>query len=303
MTSRSPSERILRNPETVWTYAPSGLKYEMKVFPGNPERTPIVLIHGLLSSIHFWYERHLEPFHGHPVYAISLPGHFPSQPLEARQRIDSDFLVQESLAQIEALIGNRQCLLVGHSTGASLALLLAARFPGRFRAVLSIAGAESGKEEGGIYRFLQEGLRRFGCLGKAMVYVSLMLNCLDERLHRIMAADVAADGRQLINHPDFSDYLRSYFPAQRRLCPHSMARFFEDLLHWDIRHELGELRVPTWLLSGDQDPLVSQKRSRQLAAMIPGSYHHVFRNSGHMPMFEQPDQYSQTLSKFVRLHA
>lgn len=121
------------------------------IFNEQAPGTPVILIHGLLCSVYFWYPKHLSVFGDRPIYSIGLPGHYPSPSLKPEERITPDSLATAVLAQIDALIGNQRCVLVGHSTGAHAALLAAAERPEQVEGVISIGGSLYGKEEGGIY--------------------------------------------------------------------------------------------------------------------------------------------------------
>jgi proline-specific peptidase len=71
------------------------------------------------------------------------------------------------------------------------------------------------------------------------------------------------------------------------------------LKNWSIVDRLGEIRVPTLLLSGRYDeatPAVVETIHRG----IPGSEWVIFENSSHMPHLEEPKRYIQVLSDFLK---
>jgi L-proline amide hydrolase len=70
------------------------------------------------------------------------------------------------------------------------------------------------------------------------------------------------------------------------------------LKSWDIRHRLGEIRLPTLLLSGRFDeatPLIVET----IQQGIPGSEWVIFENSSHMPHVEEPEHYIKVLNGFL----
>jgi len=70
------------------------------------------------------------------------------------------------------------------------------------------------------------------------------------------------------------------------------------LKDWSIVHRLGEIRVPTLILSGRYDeatPLVVET----IHHGIMGSKWVIFENSSHMPHLEEPERYMQVLSDFL----
>jgi len=70
------------------------------------------------------------------------------------------------------------------------------------------------------------------------------------------------------------------------------------LKDWDITDRLGEIRVPTLLLSGRYDeatPAVVETVQRG----IPGSEWVIFEESSHMPHIEEPEKFRQVLGEFL----
>lgn len=63
--------------------------------------------------------------------------------------------------------------------------------------------------------------------------------------------------------------------------------------------DTGTITAPTLIIWGDRDNLLSGKDERQLAAAIPGSRLVVYRDTGHLVLWEQPDQVASDLTAFV----
>ena len=67
---------------------------------------------------------------------------------------------------------------------------------------------------------------------------------------------------------------------------------------WDIVNRLGEIHVPTLVISGRYDeatPVIAETVHRG----IPGSEWVLFENSSHMPHVEETDRYLQVLTSFL----
>lgn len=62
---------------------------------------------------------------------------------------------------------------------------------------------------------------------------------------------------------------------------------------------LGEIKVPTLILWGDEDKLIPASGADWFAARIPGSTRIIYRGIGHMPMEETPDQSARDLDAFL----
>lgn len=71
-----------------------------------------------------------------------------------------------------------------------------------------------------------------------------------------------------------------------------------NLKDWDIRHRLGEIRVPTLILSGRHDeatPAIAETIHRG----IPGSQWVLFEESSHSPHIEETDKYLAVVEEFL----
>lgn len=70
---------------------------------------------------------------------------------------------------------------------------------------------------------------------------------------------------------------------------------------WDVRHRLGEIRVPTLITSGRYDeatPLIAETIHKG----IPDSQWTIFEHSSHMAHVEEEERYMQVLDEFIRQH-
>jgi L-proline amide hydrolase len=67
---------------------------------------------------------------------------------------------------------------------------------------------------------------------------------------------------------------------------------------WDIVDRLGEIRIPTLLLSGRYDE-ATPAIVKTIHDRIPGSEWVLFEQSSHMPHVEEPERYRQVLTDFL----
>ena len=68
----------------------------------------------------------------------------------------------------------------------------------------------------------------------------------------------------------------------------------------DSRPHLKDIRVPTLVLSGDKDMLISNEFSKEMAAMIPGAKLVIVPNCGHLAPVEQPEATGAALDEWLR---
>lgn len=60
------------------------------------------------------------------------------------------------------------------------------------------------------------------------------------------------------------------------------------------------LRLPTLGIAGAEDGSTPPDLVRETVALIPGSEFHLIRKAGHLPCVEQPEEYAQVLTEFLR---
>jgi pimeloyl-ACP methyl ester carboxylesterase len=81
----------------------------------------------------------------------------------------------------------------------------------------------------------------------------------------------------------------------------SFARFcWEPYMHNPkLQHRLHRVKVPTLLISGDNDGITSPQYGGKYAALIAGSERAVIPDAGHFPHLEQPAKFMERLQAFV----
>jgi len=60
------------------------------------------------------------------------------------------------------------------------------------------------------------------------------------------------------------------------------------------------LRLPTLGIAGGHDGSTPPDLVRETVDLVPGSKFHLIRNAGHLPCIEQPQEYADTLTGFLR---
>src|SRR6185436_19501189 len=66
---------------------------------------------------------------------------------------------------------------------------------------------------------------------------------------------------------------------------------------------LEEIRVPTLVVWGEQDVLISVEAGRRAAARIPGAELAVIDHTGHVPMEEKPEELLRYAIPFLKRHS
>jgi 3-oxoadipate enol-lactonase len=67
----------------------------------------------------------------------------------------------------------------------------------------------------------------------------------------------------------------------------------------DATAELTRISVPTLVITGADDLLISPAESEALVRAIPGSQLNVIPHAGHLVAFEQPDKFNHVLGEWL----
>jgi 3-oxoadipate enol-lactonase len=67
----------------------------------------------------------------------------------------------------------------------------------------------------------------------------------------------------------------------------------------DQRDRATEIRVPTLVVCGDQDPITPPALSHELTAVIPGARMELIAGAGHLTNLEKPDTFNAIVGQFI----
>jgi pimeloyl-ACP methyl ester carboxylesterase len=226
----------------------------------NAARLPVVLIHGGAHTGICWttcpdgrpgWARRLTDL-GYETFVVDWPGVGRSGQME-------DFLTSGPGPAIEALIAllreTGPALLIGHSIGAALAIKVADEAPDLVRAIMAIAPAPPG---------ILKSERPQAPADRPVIFDAEAVAHVFSNADRFPAAALAT-------------YRRSLCPLSPSIL-NAVASDNRSAL--TIRDPATLARKPTLVIAGDQDQLVLQAVSEQVAAFIGGSHVLVGRDWG-----------------------
>lgn len=67
------------------------------------------------------------------------------------------------------------------------------------------------------------------------------------------------------------------------------------ILHFDVRDRLPDLRLPTLVVWGDEDPGTPPEGNKLIADLVPGAQAYVFTGARHVPMVEYPEEFAAVM--------
>jgi pimeloyl-ACP methyl ester carboxylesterase len=240
----------------------AGLGLEVVDMPGTAPGAPLVLLHEGLGSVGLWrsFPADLGAATGRRVIAFSRHGHGRSAP-PSRPRTPA-FFHQEALEVLPSLLASLQVVspvLVGHSDGASIALIHASAHPVSGLVLMAphvfVEDVTVREIRGTREAFLDGGLR--------------------ERMAR--------------HHDDPDAAFWGWCDVW--LDP--------DFRGWSLEPEAARVSAPTLLIQGEDDPYGSLEQIQRVAALARGPVQRLVVSGGHSPHLEHGDQVVQAVAAFL----
>ena len=277
------------NDASRFAEGPDGMRVHYRD-QGNPEGTPIVLIHGSSASLHTWeplVERLGEDYR---VITYTQPGHGLTGP---HPRDDYSFAgMAEALDLITEELALERFVLGGNSMGGWMTWRYALAHPERIEALLLLdasgAPLRPGEEEPPLnigFRLLQSPVGRFLSLHytpRAVIERSAL-----QTVSVKSVMDEAAVDR-------YWELLR--YPGNRRAA--GLRAVVEREPEYAGR--LGEIDAPTLIIWGAEDRLVLASAAQTFDDAMPNAEAVIYDGIGHLPMEEAPDRTAEDIDAFLK---
>lgn len=254
----------------------------------------VVLLHGSFLSLRSWRLVFDELAKTTTVLAFDRPAFgYTSRPLPSKATGVSYTPEAQSDLVIALMkkLGFNKAVLVGNSTGGTLALLTALRHPQHVEGVV-LAGAMiySGYATSEVPAFMKPAM-------KAMTPVfSRLMKFLITRL--------------------YDRNIRGFWHNKERLGDAVLAEFRSDLMHgnwsrafWELflethhlqlEERLKSMSLPSLVITGEHDLTVKTEESIRLARELPCAELVVVPDCGHLPHEEQPEAFLVAVRKFLK---
>lgn len=269
-------------------------------FNGTKKGIPAVLLHGDSTSLSVWTlsppEIIQEKFRWH---ALSLPGHYPAKfPVGFHKHdLTARMLVRILAEAIRQLEPGKKVVMIGHSTGAFIALNMAVLIPEIVHSIISISGFAQGKCSG-LFGLLQ-WLACHGKATEALVKMDYKILASSRFMFRKGLSVYASDRMSLYTFPKLETIIDLVYPDTKNLDLNAMLFYLAQLPKFDIKDHLPKITVPTLVLAGREDTVVPSSQSCIIAEKIPQCELIMIDGAGHLPMAERPIQYNQAISDWL----
>ena len=267
----------------------------------NDDEPAVVFIHGVLASVNFWRDCVPPGFReGRAWYALSLPAHHPSTvPDDFKPGdVDDAWFYRVMRGALEALVGDRQVIVVGHSTGGFCALDLAIHGAPNVVGVVSIAGFYQG-QWGGVEGLLLK-IAGLGRWAKGLFVSNIVISQWSAFVRRTFASMLAYDRKAYRSNPASRRMLENIEPNVVAQDPQALFVLFNGIASLDVADKLHNIHVPCHIFYGTHDPVVTVAQSLVLVKDIPGARPVAFEGVGHMPFIEAPDACFSALEQALK---
>ncbi|MCC6889527.1 MAG: alpha/beta fold hydrolase [Hyphomicrobiales bacterium] len=233
----------------------------------------VALIHSLGSSVHMWRSLIAALKDRYTVVACDLRGHGGSS-------AKGECSVPAAAADLKAVLdhlGIVHCHLVGASTGAAVALTLAAQSPALVR-TLVLAGACA--------RPLAGSKERVEATAEAVAYVSM------EEFGTQYAAETLLPSTSL----DVQDELAAIIA---KVHPKAYMQLMRSAVLGDFTELLAAVAASTLILAGERDAIVPRAEADFTAAQVPGAVVEVVPEAGHLACLDNPAVFADAVARFL----
>jgi 3-oxoadipate enol-lactonase len=245
---------------------------------GDPDRMPLIFLHGIGGAARAW--RGQLSIFGDRYHAIAwdMPGYGGSAPLASVSIATLADALQDFLQQI----GVTRPVIVGHSIGGMIVQQWLTKLPHSAAAVvLAQTSPAFGKAEGDWQKQFIEA--RLGPLDRGETMKTLAPTLVSE----LVGDDPDAGGMEIAR-----DCMGSVPEASYRA-------MMLALLGFDQRKALGNISVPTLVLSGSKDRNAPASMMAKMTTYIPSATYVELDGAGHLVNLERPKAFNAALDQFL----
>jgi pimeloyl-ACP methyl ester carboxylesterase len=237
---------------------------EIAVHPSAGADATIVMLHEGLGSVAMWkdFPERVAKATGCSVLVYSRYGHGKSGRLAEKRAVD--FMHHEAKVVLPEILAEHQIqdpILLGHSDGASIALIFAGTWPGRVRGLILEAP----------HVFVEE----FGLRSTVAIRTLYESSDLRERLSR------------------YHDHADEMFRGWNDVWLDPQFR------SWNIEEYLAAITCPTLVIQGEDDQYGTVAHVEAIQRRVAGAQTLILPRCGHSPHRDQPELILEAIAKFV----
>jgi pyruvate dehydrogenase E2 component (dihydrolipoamide acetyltransferase) len=242
---------------------------------GSGDGVPVLLLHGFGADLNSWMFTQPVLAEARRVLALDLPGHGGSR---RDVGVGDGAALSQAVEDFLTALDTGPVHLVGHSMGAAIAALLAARRPDLVRTLTLIAPAGLGPDINA--RFIDGFVR--ASRRKDAVEVLQMLVHDPALVSRTMVEDVLRFKRLDGVTAALETIARAWFAGGRQML--------------DLTAAITGLGIPVQVIWGRDDRIIPVGHAAALPPAVPV---HVLDAAGHLPHMEKSGEVNRLIRRFV----
>lgn len=249
----------------------------------NAQEPPFLLIHGLGDEADSWRQVFPMLVGRGRVVALDLPGFGRSD--RPKRAYTLTFFADTVAALLENL-KIPQAVLVGNSMGAAVALRVATRRADLVARLVLVDGPPVRSKLGRVQMLFLipgQGEKIYNSFRASQDAAYESLRPYYGNLDALPPEDRQFLRERVWDRVWSDDQRRAYFSTFRWMA-------LEGLLGNPNPAKLGQIKVPTTIVWGEQDLPIPLEAGKQLEAWIPGAKLHIIPGCGHLPQQERPEE-------------
>jgi pimeloyl-ACP methyl ester carboxylesterase len=253
------------------------------------EGEPLLLIHGFGAGMWVW-EKQIEALsRSFRVYAIDLIGHGFSD----RPKIDyhAETYIHFMKAFMEG-IGIEKATLIGNSMGGGIAWAMAISFPERVNRLILIDCMPPDV----LHQVKNDSFKTLVALKSIPLLPYLIIGSRSERSIKWILQECVSDFQYITPEVIARQFQLSRIKGTTWVL-YSTLHHAEEAMRF--KDPIGLIRQPTLLIWGENDLIFPPSVGERLHHAIRDSVMHVVRGSGHIPMWETPEEVNQAILSFL----
>lgn len=264
-----------------------GMKVHYRDEGPRTDSTPLILIHGMSSSLNTWDSVALFLTKEKRVISLDLPGFGLTGP-SPENTYNYDYF-SKFIDTFAARLQLKQFIIAGNSMGGGIAWNYALHNPiGVSKLILIDASGYPKKNESGSLGFK---------IASTPIINNLLLYITPKALVRKSLETIYYDQSRVTD----AQVERFHDIAIREGNREAALQIFKgSFATTKIKGQITQITTPTLILWGDKDNLISVENAYRFHKDIQNSKVEIYKNIGHVPMEEAPQKVAQSILNFVR---
>jgi len=254
------------------------------------EGRPLLLIHGYGAGIWVW-EKQIEVLsQWYRVYALDLIGHgFSDRPKIPYAPETYVQCLKDCMDGVEI----EKSTLVGNSMGGGIAWAMAILFPERVDRLILIDCIPPDV----LHQVKNESFRMLAAIKNIPFLPYLAMAARNKNSIRQILLECVSDIRLITPEVVNRQYQLSKIKGTTRALYSTFKHAKEAL---KLKDQFSLIRKPTLFIWGEKDLIFPPQVGENLHRAIAGSKFHVIKRSGHIPLWEAPDEVNQVILDFLQ---